>query len=161
MHARTVSSLTCSRGSSQFRPCSAPQLAAVITSIHSNIHIANRPAHGCYSLVTQGLQGEATARSPAKHTMEKSMSARASRTLQGWHQLEALTRGAATRTNERHSRVSGLLSASCLLRQRPTAPMDQMPLLWQSNAAFILPVLDDANPLHIYLHNLHRTEVVP
>lgn len=64
----------------------------------------------------------------------------------------ALTRGAATRTKERQSRVSGLLSASCLLRQRPTAPMDQMPLLWQSNAVSILPTLADAILTHLHRH---------
>ncbi len=48
--------------------------------------------------------------------------------------------------------MSGLLSASCLLRQRPTAPMDQMPLLWQSNPLFILPVLDDARRTHVHEH---------
>ena len=51
---------------------------------------------------------------------------------------EELTLGAATRTSDRQSRVSGLLSASCLLRQRPTAPMDQMPLLLHAKA-FLYP----------------------
>ena len=48
--------------------------------------------------------------------------------------------------------MSGLLSASCLLRQRPTAPMDQMPLLWQSNAVLILPIPDNALVTHLHRH---------
>lgn len=42
--------------------------------------------------------------------------------------MGSLTFGAATTTRVWQAGVSRLFSASCLDKQRPTAPMDQMPL---------------------------------